>query len=204
MFRKTKYLFMLCIFLVTACVTGGLSIWVFTNSSATASTTTASGNSGENTLNDGIKENYSFGQTEVGTEYVYFFFPSTLYLEFYNKGYSNPENIFGYNEVRLNDVGDPKLDLKGNALYNVVTSTTFTNPTEKINKVYLYRDTATNNYFWNNKFALISYGFYSEADFTKLYGGWNKQIHGYLTNVENYNKRPSDGATRFAIKSESS
>lgn len=122
MFRKTKYLFMLCIFLVTACVTGGLSIWVFTNSSATTSTTTTSGSNDDNTLSDGIKENYSFGQTEVGTEYVYFFFPSTLYLEFYNKGYSNPENIFGYNEVRLNDVGDPKLDLNGNALYNVVTS----------------------------------------------------------------------------------
>lgn len=202
MFRKTKYLFMLCIFLVTACVTGGLSIWVFTNSSATASTTTGSGNSGENTLNDGIKENYSFGQTEVGNEYVYFFFPSTLYLEFYSKGYSNPENIFGYNEVRLNDVGDPKLDLNGNALYNVVTSATFTNPTKNINKVYLYRETAT-NYRWNNNFALISYGFYSEADFTKLYGGWDKQIHGYLTNYENYNKSPSNGATRFAIKSES-
>ena len=126
-----------------------------------------------------------------------------MYLEFYNKGYSNPENIFGYNEVRLNDVGDPKLDLNGNALYNVVTSTTFTNPTEKIKKVYLYRDTATNNY-WNNNFALISYGFYSEADFTKLYGGWDKQINGFLTNDENYNKDASNGATRFAIKSEES
>lgn len=159
MFRKTKYLFMLCIFLVTACVTGGLSIWVFTNSSATTSTTTASGNSGENTLNDGIKENYSFGQNEVGTEYVYFFFPSTLYMELYCNGYTNkPENVFGYNEVKLNDVGDP-LYVDGKPQYKVSKGDS-TNPILGIHSTYYDYMVKV----LNKDSSYYRYGTYSDTD----------------------------------------
>ena len=160
MFRKTKYLFMLCIFLVTACVTGGLSIWVFTNSSATTSTTTASGNSGENTLNDGIKENYSFGQTEVGTEYVYFFFPSTLYMELYHKGYTKPENVFGYNEVKLNDVGDP-LYVDGKPQYKVSKGDS-SNPILGIYSKYSYYSYMVD--YLNKESSYYRYGTYSDTD----------------------------------------
>lgn len=71
---------------------------------------------------DNILENYEFGnKKDLNETYTYYFFPSTLYMsdDFFSSNL-NPESIFGYNEVILDDNGDPALDSKGQPQYNIV------------------------------------------------------------------------------------
>ena len=68
---------------------------------------------------DNILENYDFGQEDLNESYTYFFFPSTLYNEFNADGITTPENVFGYNEVILDDFGDP-ITIDGEVQYDVV------------------------------------------------------------------------------------
>ena len=71
---------------------------------------------------DNILENYEFGvNKDLNETYTYYFFPSTLYMsdDFYSKTLK-PENVFGYNEVLLDDNGDPVLDSNGQPQYEIV------------------------------------------------------------------------------------
>lgn len=71
---------------------------------------------------DNILENYEFGANRnLNRTYTYIFFPSTLYNEFYHDGITDPENVFGYNEVVLDDFGIPRTDQNGEVMYNIFT-----------------------------------------------------------------------------------
>lgn len=75
-----------------------------------------------NIFADNILENYEFGvDRDLNETYTYYFFPSTLYMsdDFYSKTLK-PENVFGYNEVILDDNGDPVLDSNGQPQYEIV------------------------------------------------------------------------------------
>ena len=122
LFRKFKLLSFLGILVLVAAVTSGLSYWVFTDSSSTGSTNQSVGGGGENhpAQSDGIFENYSFSKGELGDKYEFYFFPSTLYLELYSKGYEHPEDVFGYNEVQFDDNGNAIINDNGLAKYEVI------------------------------------------------------------------------------------
>lgn len=75
-----------------------------------------------NVFADNILENYEFGvNKDLNETYTYYFFPSTLYMsdKFYSKTVK-PENVFGYNEVLLDDNGDPVLDSNNQPQYKIV------------------------------------------------------------------------------------
>lgn len=122
LFRKFKLLSFLGILVLVAAVTSGLSYWVFTDSSSTGSTNQSVSGGGENhpAQSDGIFENYSFSKGELGDKYEFYFFPSTLYLELYSNEYSHPEDVFGYNEVQLDDNGNAIINDNGLAKYEVI------------------------------------------------------------------------------------
>ncbi|WP_289129235.1 hypothetical protein, partial [uncultured Megamonas sp.] len=122
LFRKFKLLSFLGILVLVAAVTSGLSYWVFTDSSSTDSTNQSVSGSGENhpAQSDGIFENYSFSNGELGDKYEFYFFPSTLYLELYSSGYQHPEDVFGYNEVQFDDNGNAIINDNGLAKYEVI------------------------------------------------------------------------------------
>lgn len=122
LFRKFKLLSFLGILVLVAAVTSGLSYWVFTDSSSTDSTNQSVSGSGENhpAQSDGIFENYSFSNSELGDKYEFYFFPSTLYLELYSNGYEHPEDVFGYNEVQFDDNGNAIINDNGLAKYEVI------------------------------------------------------------------------------------
>lgn len=122
LFRKFKLLSFLGILVLVAAVTSGLSYWVFTDSSSADSTNQSVGGSGDNhpAQSDGIFENYSFSKGELGDKYEFYFFPSTLYLELYSKVNKHPEDVFGYNEVQLDDNGNAIINDNGLAKYEVI------------------------------------------------------------------------------------
>lgn len=122
LFRKFKLLSFLGILVLVAAVTSGLSYWVFTDSSSTDSTNQSVSGGGENhpAQSDGIFENYSFSNGELGDKYEFYFFPSTLYLELYSSGYQHPEDVFGYNEVQFDDNGNAIINDNGLAKYEII------------------------------------------------------------------------------------
>ena len=122
LFRKFKLLSFLGILVLVAAVTSGLSYWAFTDSSSADSTNQSVSGSGENhpAKSDGIFENYSFSNGELGDKYEFYFFPSTLYLELYSNDYKKPEDVFGYNEVQFDDNGNPIINDNGLAKYEVI------------------------------------------------------------------------------------
>lgn len=122
LFRKFKLLSFLGILVLVAAVTSGLSYWVFADSSSTDSTNQSVGGSGENhpAKSDGIFENYSFSNGELGDKYEFYFFPSTLYLELYSNVCKQPEDVFGYNEVQFDDNGNAIINDNGLAKYEVI------------------------------------------------------------------------------------
>ena len=136
LFRKFKLLSFLGILVLVAAVTSGLSYWVFTDSSSTDSTNQSVSGSGDNhpAQSDGIFENYSFSKGELGDKYEFYFFPSTLYLELYSNGYEHPEDVFGYNEVQLDDNGNAIINDNGLAKYEVIGD----DDDEKEHKIGLY------------------------------------------------------------------
>ena len=124
MFKKFTHLFGLLSLLIVASVATGVSIWYFGGNTKTEDSieTGQGGDQDSHVYPDNILENYEFGNTKnLNQTYTYIFFPSTLYNEFYHDGYSDPENIFGYNEVVLDDFGNPVTDENG-VRYNIVTS----------------------------------------------------------------------------------
>ena len=124
MFKKSKFLILLPILLLVTLVTGGFSYYLFnTSSNVTSLDNVGTGGSTNESRNDRIYENYSFSDTGSGNEYTFYFFPSTLYLELYNNGYDQPEEVFGYNELVFDDNGNPKVNAEGEPVYEVVKDT---------------------------------------------------------------------------------
>lgn len=124
MFKRFTHLFGLLSLLIVASVATGVSIWYFgENTKEEGSITTGGQGDESHVYPDNILENYEFGNTKnLNQTYTYIFFPSTLYNEFYHyNNISDPENVFGYNEVVLDDFGNPVTDENG-VRYNVVTS----------------------------------------------------------------------------------
>ena len=124
MFRKFKGLFTLLAILCVSAVAGGSAYFYFGGKeSKEESIDNNVETSGENNTSisaDNILENYEFGKPDLNETYTYYFFPSTLYMELYKNG-QNPETVFGYNEVVLDDSGDPALTSDGQPMYNIVT-----------------------------------------------------------------------------------
>ncbi len=127
MFRRFKGLFALLAILCVTAIAGGSAYFYFGDQEKekeeeTIDNSLDSGNESGGITADNILENYEFGTTkDLNEEYTYYFFPSTLYMELYNSS-RNPEDVFGYNEVILDDNGNPDLDESGQPQYNIVNS----------------------------------------------------------------------------------
>ena len=125
MFRRFKGLFVLLAILCVTAIAGGSAYFYFggqEEKEETIDNSSDSGNESGGITADNILENYEFGTTkDLNEEYTYYFFPSTLYMELYD-AQVNPENVFGYNEVILDDNGNPDLDESGQPQYNIVNS----------------------------------------------------------------------------------
>ncbi len=122
MFTKFKILVGLVAVTLVSAVTIGLSTFYFGNAAKDERDihNTVGETGGEEEIKaDNILENYDFGQEDLNENYTYIFFPSTLYNEFSADGIDNPENTFGYNEVILDDFGDP-VTKDGEVQYDVV------------------------------------------------------------------------------------
>lgn len=127
MFKKFTHIFGLLSLLLVASVATGLSIWHFGGNTKQEETIeTGQSEEDSHVYPDNILENYEFGNKKnLNQKYTYIFFPSTLYNEFYNDSQSDsdikatPEKIFGYNEVVLDDFGNPVTDENG-VRYNIV------------------------------------------------------------------------------------
>ena len=124
MFTKFKLLIGLVAVTLVSAVTIGLSTFYFGNAAKDErdihNTVGETGDEEEEIKADNILENYDFGQKDLNENYTYIFFPSTLYNEFSADGITDPENTFGYNEVILDDFGDP-VTKDGEVQYEVVT-----------------------------------------------------------------------------------
>lgn len=127
MFRKFKGLVTLFVILCVSAIAGGSAYFYFGEKAEpleeTIDNTFDESSSNENITADNILENYEFGSnTNLNETYTYYFFPSTLYMEFYADEINpvNPESVFGYNEVILNDSGDPALDSNNQPQYRIV------------------------------------------------------------------------------------
>lgn len=127
MFRKFKGLVTLFAILCVSAIAGGSAYFYFGENAdpleETIDNTLDESNINENITADNILENYEFGSnTDLNETYTYYFFPSTLYMEFYADDTNpvNPESVFGYNEVILNDNGDPALDSNNQPQYRIV------------------------------------------------------------------------------------
>ena len=124
MFRKFKGLFILLAILCVSAVAGGSAYFYFGDQESEErsidNNVEPSGDNNTSITADNILENYEFSKTDLNETYTYYFFPSTLYMELYEKG-QNPETVFGYNEVVLDDSGDPAFTSDGQPMYNVVT-----------------------------------------------------------------------------------
>ena len=125
MFPRFKGLMTLFAILCVAAIAGGSAYFYFggkvSDDRSISNETGETENSGGVTA-DNILENYEFGtDKDLNETYTYYFFPSTLYMsdDFFKEGLM-PETVFGYNEVILDDNGDPVLDSSGQPQYNIV------------------------------------------------------------------------------------
>ena len=124
MFNRFKGLVALFSVLCISIITGASAYFYFGGEAKdpideTIDNSTSS--SGDNGITaDNILENYEFGvEKNLNEEYTYIFFPSTLYTELYTAT-QNPEDVFGYNEVILDDSGDPAMSADNQPQYNIV------------------------------------------------------------------------------------
>ena len=174
MFKKSKFLMLLPILLLVTLVTGGFSYYLFnTSSNVTSLDNIGTGGTTNESRNDKIYENYSFSDTGSGNKYTFYFFPSTLYLELYNQGYTNPENVFGYNELVFDDNGNPKTSNKGEPVYEVREGT---KPVEI--KTTVVQETRVSGsflgYHWREKWE-VKNNYYQISTLD----GWHKESDGY-------------------------
>ena len=163
MFKKSKFLILLPILLLVTLVTGGFSYYLFnTSSNVTSLDNVGTGSTTNESRNDKIYENYSFSDTGSGNEYTFYFFPSTLYLELYNQGYTQPEEVFGYNELVFDDNGNPQVNAEEEPVYEVVKDTdTNTLNLKQYTISYVENSAESNgdwlnpNYVWSNDLSII-------------------------------------------------
>lgn len=123
MFRRFKGLLALFGVICVTAVAGGTAMFYFGYNVHDEKTITNDSEEadGSGVFADNILENYEFGaKTDLNETYTYYFYPSTLYMsnEFFNAN-TNPEDIFGYNEVILDDNGNPVL-VDGQPQYEIV------------------------------------------------------------------------------------
>lgn len=123
MFRRFKGLLALFGVICVTAVAGGTAMFYFGGNVHDETTITNDSEEvdGSGVIADNILENYEFGvETDLNETYTYYFYPSTLYMsdEFFNAN-TNPEDIFGYNEVILDDNGNPVL-VDGQPQYEIV------------------------------------------------------------------------------------
>ena len=124
MFRRIKGLVILLTFLCITGVAGASAYFYFGGTSnqideSIDNESESAEDSGQISA-DNILENYEFGAVQnLNDTYTYYFFPSTLYMELYNQGYTSPETVFGYNEVILDDNGDPALTIDNQPRYSI-------------------------------------------------------------------------------------
>lgn len=156
MFNRFKGLVALFSVLCISIITGASAYFYFGGGAdnpidKTIDNSTSS--SGDNGITaDNILENYEFGvDKNLNEEYTYIFFPSTLYAELY-KEKQNPEDVFGYNEVILNDNGDPAMSADNQPQYNIVKKGNTTYYDYMVNNLndkadsYLYSTPIQTNY----------------------------------------------------------
>ena len=123
MYHRFKWLLGLFAVVIVTAIAGGSAAFYFGGSAddnETIENKIESGETENNISADNILENYEFGADKnLNETYTYYFFPSTLYMELYDKGYTKPEEVFGYNEVILDDSGDPVITSDGQPTYEI-------------------------------------------------------------------------------------
>lgn len=213
MFRKFKGLFTLLAILCVSAVAGGSAYFYFggeeSEERSIDNNVETSGDNNTSISADNILENYEFGKPDLNETYTYYFFPSTLYMELYKNG-QNPETVFGYNEVVLDDSGDPALTSDGQPMYNIVTEDIKGVKDTSYNTYYQYLVNSLNNnpdYYLSNgdkasrdypittrevysdsSDALTSYTYYYGHDyFVDPYVINNPGLKKYLDNEDQYN-----------------
>ena len=125
MFPRFKGLMTLFAILCVAAIAGGSAYFYFgekaSDEKSISNKTEGTNNTG-GVIADNILENYEFGNDkDLNETYTYYFFPSTLYMtdDFFDSD-TMPETVFGYNEVILDDNGDPVLDSNNQPQYKIV------------------------------------------------------------------------------------
>ena len=125
MFSRFKGLMTLFAILCVAAIAGGSAYFYFggkaSDEKSISNRTEGTDNTG-GVIADNILENYEFGNDkDLNETYTYYFFPSTLYMtyDFFDSD-TMPETLFGYNEVILDDNGDPVLDSNNQPQYKIV------------------------------------------------------------------------------------
>lgn len=157
MFRRFRFLVGLFAIVVVTAIAGGSAYFYFGESkkdNATIENKVETSEDRNNISADNIFENYEFGADKnLNETYTYYFFPSTLYMELYNNGYSEPEKVFGYNEVVLDDSGDPVLTSDGQPNYEINQS-----GISGVNEYRTYYDYLVNNLNGDSDHYLYSTG----------------------------------------------
>ena len=188
MFNRFKGLVALFSVLCISIITGASAYFYFGGEAedpidkTIANSTSSSVDNG--ITSDNILENYEFGvDKNLNEEYTYIFFPSTLYAELYTETQNpedgstetqNPEDFFGYNEVILNDSGDPAMSADNQPQYNIV---------KKGNTTYY-------KYMVDNLNDLP--GYYLSSSF-----GLTDSSKDYYPNTLTLNSNLSEGANRY-------
>lgn len=165
MYRRFKWLLGLFAVVIVTAIAGGSAAFYFGGSAddnETIENKIESGKTENNISADNILENYEFGADKnLNETYTYYFFPSTLYMELYDKGYTNPENVFGYNEVVLDDSGDPVLTSVGQPTYEINQS-----GIKGVNGYRTYYDYLVKSLNGNSSYYLYSNGM-ALGDYTR-------------------------------------
>lgn len=139
MFRKFKGLMALFAIICVTAIAGGSAYFYFGGYEKDRVIENTTDDNEVKT--DNILENYEFGNDkDLNETYTYYFFPSTLYMSdtFYSQTVK-PETVFGYNEVILDDNGDPVLDSNNQPQYKIVQD-----GRTGINNHFTYYDYLTN------------------------------------------------------------
>lgn len=212
MFRRFRFLVGLFAIVVVTAIAGGSAYFYFGGSKkddATIENKVETSEDGNNISADNIFENYEFGADKnLNETYTYYFFPSTLYMELYNNGYSEPEKVFGYNEVVLDDSGDPVLTSDGQPTYEINqsgisgvngNSTFYTyydylkNSLNRNPNYYLFSDGVNRNYDLSNNPEIFSFGdsiggkdYYVYGNNLELNDIYSANNSNFITLVDNF------------------
>lgn len=168
MFRKFKGLMALFAIICVTAIAGGSAYFYFGGYEKDRVIENTTDDNEVKT--DNILENYEFGSDkDLNETYTYYFFPSTLYMSdtFYSQTVK-PENVFGYNEVLLDDNGDPVLDSNNQPQYKIVTDgrTGISVNNTSYDSYYLYLKNHLNsdtNTYLNSSSIEPNYSFYNKG-----------------------------------------